>query len=121
MLAELGRADDLWAAEMAQVPMEGWSIGRVVLAGDAAHCPSPLTGQGTSLALVGAYVLAEEIDRSDGDMEAAAGQYERRMRPFVAANLAIDVSTGEGIDVAKNAIDIDHVAHKNKGPHLESL
>lgn len=121
MLAELGRADDLWAAEMAQVPMEGWSIGRVVLAGDAAHCPSPLTGQGTTLALVGAYVLAEEIDRSDGDMEAAAGQYERRMRPFVAANLAIDVSTGEGIDVAKNAIDIDHVARKNKGPHLESL
>jgi predicted dithiol-disulfide oxidoreductase (DUF899 family) len=69
--------------------------------------PSPLTGQGTSLALVGAYVLAEEIDRSDGDMAAAAGRYERRMRPFVAANLAIDVSTGEGIDVAKNAIDID--------------
>ncbi|HEY3621813.1 MAG TPA: hypothetical protein VGL12_05355, partial [Roseiarcus sp.] len=73
----------------------------------AAHCPSPLTGQGTSLALVGAYVLAEEIGRSDGDMEAAAGRYERRMRPFVAANLAIDVSTGKGIDAAKNAIDID--------------
>jgi hypothetical protein len=40
-------------------------------------------------------------------MEAAAARYERRMRPFVAANLAIDVSTGEGIDAAKNAIDID--------------
>ena len=87
--------------------MEGWSIGRVVLAGDAAHCPSPLTGQGTSLALVGAYVLADEIGRSGGGMEAAAGQYERRMRPFVAANLAIDVHTGEGIDAAKYAIELD--------------
>ena len=117
MLEELEHADDLWAAEMAQVPMKGWSIGRVVLAGDAAHCPSPLTGQGTSLALVGAYVLAEEIGRSDGDLEGAAGRYERRMRPFVDANLAIDVSTGEGIDAAKNAIDIqatewDEIAHR---------
>jgi 2-polyprenyl-6-methoxyphenol hydroxylase-like FAD-dependent oxidoreductase len=110
MLAELDRADDLWAAAMAQVPMEGWSIGRIVLAGDAAHCPSPLTGQGTSLALVGAHLLAEEVGRSDGDVEAIGLRYERRMRPFVNANLAIDIATGEGIDAAKNAIDIDQAA-----------
>jgi len=110
MLAELEGANDLWAAPMAQVPMEGWSIGRTVLAGDAAHCPSPLTGQGTSLALVGAHLLAEEVGRSDGDVEAAGVRYEQRMRPFITANLAIDIATGEGIDAAKNAIDIDQTA-----------
>ena len=80
--------------------------GRIVLVGDAAYCPSPLTGQGTSLALVGAYVLAEEIARSTGDLAAAAESHERRLRPFVEANLAIDLRTGKGIDDAKNAIAI---------------
>jgi 2-polyprenyl-6-methoxyphenol hydroxylase-like FAD-dependent oxidoreductase len=79
---------------------------QIVLAGDAAYCPSPLTGQGTSLALVGAYVLAEEIARSTVDLAAAAESHERRLRPFVEANQAIDLRTGKGIDDAKNAIAI---------------
>jgi 2-polyprenyl-6-methoxyphenol hydroxylase-like FAD-dependent oxidoreductase len=106
LVAELDAADDLYASEMAQVRLRRWSDGRIVLAGDAAYCPSPLTGQGTSLALVGAYVLAEEIARSTGDLAAAAVRHERRLRPFVEANLAIDLRTGEGIDDAKNAIAI---------------
>jgi 2-polyprenyl-6-methoxyphenol hydroxylase-like FAD-dependent oxidoreductase len=106
LVAELDGADDLYASEMAQVRMRRWSVGRIVLAGDAAYCPSPLTGQGTSLALVGAYVLAEEIARSTGDLAAAAESHERRLRQFVEANLAIDLRTGKGIDDAKNAIAI---------------
>jgi len=106
LVAELDGADNLYASEMAQVRMRRWSDGRIVLAGDAAYCPSPLTGQGTSLALVGAYVLAEEIGRSTGDLAAAAESHERRLRPFVEANLAIDLRTGKGIDDAKNAITI---------------
>jgi 2-polyprenyl-6-methoxyphenol hydroxylase-like FAD-dependent oxidoreductase len=106
LMAELDGADDLYASEMAQVRLRRWSDRRIVLAGDAGYCPSPLTGQGTSLALVGAYVLAEEIARSTGDLPAAAESHERRLRPFVEANLAIDLRTGQGIDVAKNAIAI---------------
>ncbi len=49
-----------------QVHLDRWSAGRVVLLGDAGYCPSPLTGMGTSLALVGAYVLAGELARPDG-------------------------------------------------------
>ncbi|WP_307873143.1 FAD-dependent oxidoreductase [Paractinoplanes ovalisporus] len=60
-----------------------WSSGRVVLLGDAAHCPAPSSGQGTSLALVGAYVLADEIAKTGH-----AGAYEERMRPYVAKNMA---------------------------------
>ena len=57
---------------VAQVRTPAWSKGRVVLLGDAAYAPSPLTGKGTSLALIGAYLLAGELGR--GDEPAAAFQ-----------------------------------------------
>ena len=41
--------------------MDSWSRGRVTLCGDAGYCASPLCGMGTSLALVGAYLLAGEL------------------------------------------------------------
>lgn len=49
---------------MAQVHLDVWSAGRAVLLGDAGHCASPLSGQGTGLATVGAYVLADEPARA---------------------------------------------------------
>jgi 2-polyprenyl-6-methoxyphenol hydroxylase-like FAD-dependent oxidoreductase len=63
--------------------MDSWSSGRVVLLGDAAWCPSPLTGLGTSTALVGACVLAGELARAGGDHRAAFAAYERVMRPYI--------------------------------------
>jgi 2-polyprenyl-6-methoxyphenol hydroxylase-like FAD-dependent oxidoreductase len=55
----------------------------VVLVGDAAHSPSPLAGVGTSLALVGAYVLAGELAASPADHGRAFAGYERELRDFV--------------------------------------
>lgn len=66
--------------------MDRWAAGRVALAGDAAYCASPASGQGTSLALVGAYVPAGELAAAHGDHLAAFDRYEQLMRPFVAAN-----------------------------------
>ncbi|YCK32637.1 FAD-dependent monooxygenase [Actinomadura sp. ATCC 39365] len=86
LLEAMWRAGDFYFDAMAQVEMDRWSQGRVALIGDAAHCPSPLSGQGTSLALVGAYVLAEELGRLP---EGAFDRYERRMRPYVALNQAL--------------------------------
>jgi len=63
LLKAMWQAPDFYFDAMAQVRMETWSTGRVTLVGDAAHCASPLSGQGTSLALVGAYLLAEELGR----------------------------------------------------------
>jgi 2-polyprenyl-6-methoxyphenol hydroxylase-like FAD-dependent oxidoreductase len=97
--------------ELAQIHMPHWSKGRVVLAGDAAHCASPFTGQGTSLALVGAMILAHSLSQQPSLSEAFAA-YEQRMRPFVALNQALLDLTREGpvpdeqMDKAKNGIDI---------------
>jgi 2-polyprenyl-6-methoxyphenol hydroxylase-like FAD-dependent oxidoreductase len=75
-------ADDFYFDALAQVHMDSWTRGRVALVGDAAYCPSPLTGLGTSVALVGAYVLAGELNAHPDHRTAFAG-YERIMRPYV--------------------------------------
>lgn len=76
-------APDFYFDALTQVHLDRWSTGRVGLVGDAAYCASTASGQGTSLALVGAYVLAGELVASAATGLAA---YEARMRPFVAAN-----------------------------------
>jgi len=83
ILAAMWDAPDLYVDNLAQVRLPRWSAGRVVLLGDAGYCPSPLTGLGTSLALVGAYVLAAELARAGGDYAAAFSAYEGRLRGYV--------------------------------------
>lgn len=86
LLAAADDAPDFYFAPMSQVRMDSWSAGRVGLVGDAGYGPSPASGQGTSLGLVGAYVLAAALAEAGGDPVAGFAGYERRMRPFVAAN-----------------------------------
>jgi 2-polyprenyl-6-methoxyphenol hydroxylase-like FAD-dependent oxidoreductase len=78
-----GADGDFYFDSMSQVELPAWSKGRVVLLGDAAHCPAPASGQGSSLALVGAYVLGQHLGEPGGLTE-----YERRMRPYVGKNMA---------------------------------
>ena len=66
-----------------------WSTGRVGLLGDAAFSASPMSGGGTGLALVGAYLLAGELAASDWDPQAGFAGYEERMRTYVEANQEI--------------------------------
>ncbi|WP_327139198.1 FAD-dependent monooxygenase [Nocardia sp. NBC_01327] len=89
ILAHLDDTPDFYLDQVAQVVMDRWSNGRVVLLGDAAFSPSPMSGQGTGLALVGAYLLAGELAASGWDPEAGFAGYEKRMRSFVEANQEI--------------------------------
>lgn len=82
VLAGLEKADDLYFQVLRQVKMDRWSDGRVALTGDAAWCATPVSGIGTTLAVVGAYVLAGELAKTD-DYGQAFQNYERIMRPFV--------------------------------------
>ncbi|KQX69460.1 hypothetical protein ASD48_40530 [Streptomyces sp. Root1310] len=61
MVDAMRDADDLFFDTAGQIRMPHWSSGRVALVGDAAYAPSFLTGQGSSLALVGAYILADAL------------------------------------------------------------
>jgi len=85
LLDALATCSDFYFDEIAQIHMPRWSEGRVVLLGDAAHGPSPLSGQGTSLALVGALVLADALVGHQ-QPSAAFAAYEQHMRPFVREN-----------------------------------
>ncbi|WP_375424620.1 FAD-dependent monooxygenase [uncultured Friedmanniella sp.] len=82
VVAALDGADDLYFELTGQVRTPHWSRGRVALVGDAGYCASPISGMGTSLALVGAYVLAGELAASEDHRQAFAA-YERLLRPYV--------------------------------------
>ena len=79
---KLDQVKDLYFGPMSQVKASQWSKGRVVLLGDAAHAPTPFTGLGTALSLVGAYILAGELKNS-ADITSAFERYERIFRPYV--------------------------------------
>ena len=85
MLAELGRADELYLDRVSQIRMPDWSHGRVALVGDAAFCVSLLAGQGSALALISAYVLAGELSRAQGDYRQGFHSYEARLRSYIGA------------------------------------
>jgi 2-polyprenyl-6-methoxyphenol hydroxylase-like FAD-dependent oxidoreductase len=97
LLEALSTADDLYFDTVSQIRMPSWSKGRIALVGDAAFAPSFRSGQGTSLALVGAYVLAGELASHDDPADAFAA-YECILRPFVEANQALAIKA-EGEDL----------------------
>ncbi|KAE8871310.1 hypothetical protein PTNB73_02769 [Pyrenophora teres f. teres] len=82
-LSAMIKADDFYMQQIAQVRMPQWSKGCCVLVGDAAYCPSPISGVGTAAAIVGSYVLAGEVAKSLHDIPAALREYERVTRGFV--------------------------------------
>jgi 2-polyprenyl-6-methoxyphenol hydroxylase-like FAD-dependent oxidoreductase len=83
--AELVRGGELELAadmtyDLGHVPT--WWRDRAVLVGDAAHAPSPSSGQGASMALEDAVVLADAIAAAP-DVAAALAAYEQRRRARV--------------------------------------
>ncbi|MGW3432694.1 FAD-dependent monooxygenase [Streptomyces melanosporofaciens] len=88
MVDALRDADDLFFDTAGQIRMPHWSSGRIALVGDAAYAPSFLTGQGSSLALVGAYMLANAL-ATHRDHTVAFAAYERDVHDFVAMNQAL--------------------------------
>jgi len=83
LLQMMKDAPDFYFDSISQIKMERWSSGRSVLLGDAAFCASPVSGMGTSMAVVGAYILAGELKEANGDYTLAFARYETHMRDFV--------------------------------------
>ena len=86
ILEAMKDSPDFYFDSMAQIHMLNWSKGRIALVGDAAYSATPMSGQGTSLAIAGAYVLAGELAHVRGVTEIAFANYEKLMRPFAKQN-----------------------------------
>jgi integrase len=80
-LAACPPSEQMYYDQVAQIVVPQWSRGRVVLLGDSCYAVSLLAGLGSSLAVAGAYVLAEQLHRAPSIAKALAG-YERVWRPL---------------------------------------
>jgi len=89
LLEYMRTAPDFYFDEMSQIKMDRWSKGRVTLVGDAGYCCSPLSGQGTSVALLGAYILAGELAQAiqaGDDYELGFTNYQKEFQDYVKRN-----------------------------------
>ncbi|GAA4038645.1 FAD-dependent oxidoreductase [Nonomuraea soli] len=93
MVTAMRAADDLFFDVVSQIHMPVWSTGRVALVGDAAYATSFMSGQGSSVSLVGAYVLAGELASHD-DHTTAFAAYEKTVRGFVEQNQSLATEGG---------------------------
>ena len=81
VIEQMMKTDNFYSDELTQVKLHKWSQDRVVLLGDAAWAPTPFTGQGNQLAIIGAWVLAQELSRNRSTV--AFEMYEKRLRKYV--------------------------------------
>jgi 2-polyprenyl-6-methoxyphenol hydroxylase-like FAD-dependent oxidoreductase len=78
-LAEVDGTPNFYFDSISQLQLDIWSKNRVTLVGDAAYCPGPAVGGSTSLAVIGAYVLARELIAAGGDHLRAFAAYQLEM------------------------------------------
>jgi 2-polyprenyl-6-methoxyphenol hydroxylase-like FAD-dependent oxidoreductase len=102
-LAALDGAGPFYFDSITQLQLDTWSRGRVTLVGDAGYCPGPAVGGSTSLAVLGAYVLAGELAAASGDHERAFAAYEREMGELVRKSRAFAVGAARSLIPASRA------------------
>ena len=88
-LDELDRTPAFYFDSITQLQLDNWSRGRVTLVGDAGYCPGPAVGGSTSIAVLGAYVLAGELAQANGDYVRAFAAYEQQMADPVRRSRAL--------------------------------
>jgi 2-polyprenyl-6-methoxyphenol hydroxylase-like FAD-dependent oxidoreductase len=93
LLEELETSSAFYFDSITQLRMDSWSRGRVTLAGDAGYCPGPAVGGSTSLAVVGAYVLAGELAAARGDHTRAFPAYEAALMDYVQGSRVFALQT----------------------------
>ncbi|HBV03881.1 MULTISPECIES: FAD-dependent monooxygenase [Mammaliicoccus] len=106
LLETLEQTEDIYFDTTTQIIMDQWAENRAVLVGDAAHAPSFLTGQGSSLAMIGAYILADELEKNNSIKDAFIA-YEKYMKPFAEINQNAVENDGSSILYPKNNEEIE--------------
>jgi 2-polyprenyl-6-methoxyphenol hydroxylase-like FAD-dependent oxidoreductase len=83
LLEEVKNSNNFYFDKFCQIKMPLWTKGRVALVGDAGYCASPAAGMGASLAVHGATVLADALQKYNGNFESAFQDYNKDLRPFI--------------------------------------
>ncbi|BDH11638.1 FAD-dependent oxidoreductase [Streptomyces hygroscopicus] len=88
--------DGIMATNATEIPLgTPWRSGRTLIVGDAAHAASPATGQGASMALEDAVILAKSL-RDTPDVDSALSLYEACRRPRVEHNITASGEISRG-------------------------
>lgn len=77
------RAGDFFFDAVAQIQLDEWHKGRIALVGDACQCLTLLAGQGASMGMAGAYLLADELHKAGGDYNIAFPAYQQKLKPEI--------------------------------------
>ncbi|GAA3998647.1 NAD(P)/FAD-dependent oxidoreductase [Streptomyces plumbiresistens] len=89
--------DDILVTNATEIPTGApWRSGRMLLVGDAAHAASPATGQGASMAMEDAVILAKAL-RDAPDTDTALSVYETLRRPRVEHNTTVSGNISRGV------------------------
>ena len=83
LLSQMDSTTDFYFDSVSQIKMDNWYKGRITLVGDAGYCPSLLAGEGSTRAMVGAYILAGELKQANGNYKTAFERYEILFKPFM--------------------------------------
>jgi 2-polyprenyl-6-methoxyphenol hydroxylase-like FAD-dependent oxidoreductase len=105
LMDELDRTPAFYFDSITQLRLDTWSRGRVTLVGDAGYCPGPAVGGSTSLAVVGAYILAGELAAAGGDHERGLAAYEAEIGDYVRRSRAFAIGAAKRI-VPGNRFDL---------------
>lgn len=89
LLGKIPDATDFYMDSISRVTTDHYARGRIALVGDSAY-GNALGGFGTGLAVVGAYVLAGELARAEGDFAVAFGRYEAKYRGYASVSQKIN-------------------------------
>jgi 2-polyprenyl-6-methoxyphenol hydroxylase-like FAD-dependent oxidoreductase len=89
LMAKIPDASEFYLDSISRVTADHYSRGRVALVGDSAY-GNALGGFGTGLAVVGAYVLAGELQRASGDFAVAFARYEAKYRDYASVSQKIN-------------------------------
>jgi 2-polyprenyl-6-methoxyphenol hydroxylase-like FAD-dependent oxidoreductase len=83
LLEATRQSQQLYFDGVAQVDVASWHAGRVALVGDACQCLTLLAGQGASMAMAGAYLLARELRQANGRFDVAFPAYQEELKPEI--------------------------------------
>jgi 2-polyprenyl-6-methoxyphenol hydroxylase-like FAD-dependent oxidoreductase len=83
LLEEIRQANNFYFDKFCQIKMPWWTKGRVALVGDSGYCASPAAGMGASLSVIGAWALADALQKNNYNFELAFQEYNKNLRPFI--------------------------------------